>query len=116
MDVLDFSGKEAFYIYKVMCENFDFTLNSLSRNAKLISQVVFHGMFSTYLSNLAILEKITNCKNWERRENMTDVYKKVQPSKPTPGTSASVPMEADTRKQDSLGTRFSLIKFVYVSK
>lgn len=55
----DFSGKGALALYDLMASNYNFKINTASKNASFASQLVFHGMLGTYLENLNLLSNIT---------------------------------------------------------
>lgn len=96
---LDFSGKGAFYFYKLMCQSpVTYTLNI--NNEDMSRQILFHAMFGTYVEDLGILQFMTGFQHWLTRSEMSGAFTTMKASAPGMGS----------------GKKFKPIPILYYSK
>lgn len=90
-------------------------IDSRANDPTLVSQIVCHGIFGTYLEYLKLLAEITTLKSWEERKYMIDAYLKMVVEAP-PDRSETSTVEKQMETQEDTRTTFNLVPFTKISK
>jgi hypothetical protein len=108
VELADFSGKGGLFVYNMIADVVKFEMSSKSNDASKIAQIVFHGMFGSYLANLKDLEVVTDCPNFFTRRELDDAFKVNE--------TVNQSIEDNADELTTIYTEFKLIKFKYFSK
>lgn len=76
--VLDFSGKEAFVLYKEIMSKRQLLFSMNINNAAICQQLLFHGMFRIYVEDFGVHYFMTNALRWMRRSEQGMAFQTIK--------------------------------------